>query len=66
MHSNWFVGVYRHGKGDVEMKITLSEIYKAMVEQEVPINLNNSINSLEYCKTEIELKEKDYMKTSEH
>ena len=39
------------------MKIALSEIYKAMIEQEVPINFNNTINSLEYCKTEIELKE---------
>jgi len=47
------------------MKITLSEIYKAMIEQEVPINLNNTIHSLEYAKTEIEFKEKDYMKTSE-
>lgn len=47
------------------MKVTLSEIYKAMIEQEVPINFNNTIHSLEYCKTEIELKDKDYMKTSE-
>lgn len=47
------------------MKITLSEIYKAMVEQEVPINFNNTIHSLEYAKTEIEFKEKEYMKTSE-
>jgi len=47
------------------MKITLSEIYKAMIEQELPINFNNTIHSLEYCKTEIELKEKEYMKTSE-
>lgn len=47
------------------MKITLSELYKAMIEQELPINFNNTINSLEYCKTEIEFKEKDYMKTSE-
>ena len=47
------------------MKITLSEIYKAMIEQEVPINFNNTINSLEYAKTEIELEEMDYMKTSE-
>lgn len=47
------------------MKIALSELYKAMIEQELPINFNNTINSLEYCKTEIELKEKDYMKTSE-
>jgi len=47
------------------MKIALSEIYKAMIEQESPINFNNTIHSLEYCKTEIELKEKEYMKTSE-
>jgi len=47
------------------MKVTLSEIYKAMIEQEVPINFNNTINSLEYCKVEIEFKENDYMKTSE-
>lgn len=47
------------------MKITLSEIYKAMIEQELPINFNNTIHSLEYCKTEIEFKQKDYMKTSE-
>ena len=47
------------------MKVTLSEIYKAMIEQESPINFNNTINSLEYCKTEIEFKEKHYMKTSE-
>ena len=47
------------------MKITLSEIYKAMIEQEVPINFNNTIHSLEYAKTEIELKDKHYMKTSE-
>lgn len=47
------------------MKVTLSEIYKAIKEQADYVNLNNSIHSLEYCKTEIELKEKDYMKTSE-
>ena len=47
------------------MKIALSDIYKAMIEQELPINFNNTIHSLEYCKTEIEFKEKDYMKTSE-
>ena len=47
------------------MKIALSEIYKAIKEQEVPINFNNTIHSLEYCKTEIEFKDKDYMKTSE-
>lgn len=47
------------------MKVILSEIYKAMIEQEAPINFNNTIHSLEYCKTEIELKEKEYMKTSE-
>jgi len=47
------------------MKVTLSEVYKAMIEQELPINFNNTINSLEYCKAEIELKETDYMKTSE-
>jgi len=46
------------------MKIALSEIYKAMTEQADYVNLNNSINSLEYCKGIIELKEKDYMKTS--
>lgn len=46
------------------MKITLSEIYKAMIEQEPPINFNNTIHSLEYCKTEIEFEEKRYMKTS--
>ena len=44
------------------MKITLSEIYKAIKEQADYVNLNNS---LEYCKTEIEFKEKEYMKTSE-
>lgn len=48
------------------MKITLSEIYKAIKEQADYVNLNNSINSLEYCKTEIEFKDKEYMKTSEH
>ena len=47
------------------MKVTLSEIYKAIKEQADYVNLNNSIHSLEYCKTEIELKENDYMKTSE-
>ena len=47
------------------MKIALSDIYKAMIEQESPINFNNTIHSLEYCKTEIEFKENDYMKTSE-
>jgi len=47
------------------MKITLSELYKVMIEQDVPINFNNTIHSLEYCKAEIELKEKEYMKTSE-
>lgn len=47
------------------MKITLSEIYKAMIEQADYVNFNNTINSLEYCKTEIELKENNYMKTSE-
>ena len=55
----------KYDKGDAEVKITLSEIYKAMIDQEVPINFNNTINSLEYCKTEIELKEKYHMKTSE-
>lgn len=55
----------KYNKGDVEMKIALSEIYKAIKEQADYVNLNNSINSLEYCKTEIELKEKHYMKTSE-
>ena len=47
------------------MKIALSEIYKAMTGQADYVNLNNSIHSLEYAKTEIELKEMDYMKTSE-
>lgn len=47
------------------MKIALSEIYKVMTEQADYVNLNNSIHSLEYCKAEIELKEKHYMKTSE-
>lgn len=42
------------------MKITLSEIYKAMIEQEVPINFNNTIHSLEYCKTEINLEDKKH------
>ena len=55
----------KHNGGDAEMKITLSEIYKAIKEQADYVNLNNSIHSLEYCKTEIEFKEKDYMKTSE-
>ena len=55
----------KHSKGDFEMKIALSDIYKAIKEQADYVNLNNSINSLEYCKTEIEFKEKDYMKTSE-
>ena len=39
------------------MKIALSEIYKAMTGQADYVNLNNSIHSLEYAKTEIELKE---------
>ena len=47
------------------MKIALSEIYKAIKEQADYVNFNNSIHSLKYCKTEIECKEKDYMKTSE-
>ena len=47
------------------MKIALSEIYKAMIEQADYVNLNNSINSLEYAKTEIEFEENNYMKTSE-
>ena len=47
------------------MKVTLSEIYKAIKEQVDYVNLNNSIRSLEYCKTEIEFEEKRYMKTSE-
>jgi len=40
------------------MKITLSELYKAIKEQADYVNLNNTINSLEYCKTEINLEEK--------
>ena len=55
----------KHNKGDFEMKIALSEIYKAIKEQVDYVNLNNSINSLEYAKGTIEFKEKDYMKTSE-
>lgn len=47
------------------MKIALSKIYKAIKEQADYVNLNNSIHSLEYCKTEIEFKEKHHMKTSE-
>lgn len=47
------------------MKITLSDIYKAIKEQADYVNFNNTIHSLEYCKTEIEFKQKDYMKTSE-
>jgi hypothetical protein len=47
------------------MKITLSELYKAIKEQADYVNFNNTIHSLEYCKTEIEFKEKEYMKTSE-
>ena len=39
------------------MKIALSELYKVIKEQADYVNLNNSIHSLEYCKTEIELKE---------
>ena len=55
----------KHDKGDAEMKIALSEIYKAIKEQADYVNLNNSINSLEYAKGIIKFKEKDYMKTSE-
>jgi len=47
------------------MKIALSEIYKTIKEQADYVNLNNSINSLEYAKGIIKFKEKDYMKTSE-
>ena len=41
------------------MKIALSDIYKAIKEQADYVNLNNSINSLEYAKGIIELKEKE-------
>ena len=47
------------------MKITLSEIYKVMIEQEVPINFNNTIHSLEYCKTEIEFKDDKHILTED-
>ena len=47
------------------MKIALSEIYKAIKEQADYVNFNNTIHSLQSCKTEIEFKENDYMKTSE-
>lgn len=39
------------------MKITLSEIYKAIKEQVDYVNLNNSIRSLEYAKGIIEFKD---------
>ena len=47
------------------MKVTLSDVYKAIKEQADYVNFNNTIHSLQSCKTEIELEEKDYMKTSE-
>ena len=55
----------KHAGGDAEMKITLSEIYKAIKEQADYVNLNNSINSLEYCKAEIEFKDDKHILTED-
>ena len=55
----------KQNKGDVEMKIALSEIYKAIKEQADYVNLNNSIHSLEHCKAEIELEENKHIPTED-
>ena len=47
------------------MKIALSEIYKAIKEQEVSINFNNTIHSLEYAKGTIELKDDKHIPTED-
>lgn len=47
------------------MKIALSDIYKAMVEQADYVNLNNTIHSLEYAKGIIEFEENKHILTED-